>query len=33
MLPQSLRRRTVVDAAFDGPVLKVVFGGEGDGDA
>jgi arsenite-transporting ATPase len=30
MLPQSLRRREVVDAAFDGPVLKISFEGEGD---
>lgn len=28
MLPQSLRRRQVVDASFDGPVLSVVFGGD-----
>ena len=28
MLPQSLRRREVVDAAFEGPVLKIVFEGE-----
>ena len=26
MLPQSLQRRDVVDAAFDGPVLKIRFG-------
>ena len=25
MLPQSLRRRRVTDAEFDGPVLKVTF--------
>jgi arsenite-transporting ATPase len=25
MLPQSLRRREVVDAGFDGPVLKIAF--------
>ena len=31
MLPQSLRRREVVDAGFDGPVLKVWFLGEDDG--
>jgi arsenite-transporting ATPase len=28
MLPQSLRRREIVDAAFDGPVLSVKFGGD-----
>ncbi len=28
MLPQSLRRRQIVDAAFEGPVLKIVFEGE-----
>jgi arsenite-transporting ATPase len=32
MLPQSLRRRQVVDASFDGPVLKVTFGEPGGGD-
>ena len=26
LLPQSLRRRRVVDAVFDGPVLKIRFG-------
>jgi arsenite-transporting ATPase len=33
MLPQSLRRRVVIDAAFDGPKLNVVFGEEGGNDA
>jgi arsenite/tail-anchored protein-transporting ATPase len=28
MLPQSLRRRQVVDAQFDGPALKITFGGD-----
>jgi arsenite-transporting ATPase len=28
MLPQSLRRREIVDAAFDGPLLRVKFGGD-----
>jgi hypothetical protein len=32
MLPQSLLRRQVADAAFDGPMLKITFE-EGDGDA
>ncbi len=32
LLPQSLRRRQVVDAAFDGPVLEIAFGEEGGGD-
>lgn len=32
LLPQSLRRRQVVDAAFDGPVLKIVFGDDGGGE-
>jgi arsenite-transporting ATPase len=31
MLPQSLRRRQIVDAAFEGPVLQIVFEGEGHG--
>jgi arsenite/tail-anchored protein-transporting ATPase len=31
MLPQSLRRRQIVDAAFDGPVLKISFKGDDDG--
>ena len=31
MLPQSLRRREVVDAGFDGPLLKVRFKGDDDG--
>ena len=31
MLPQSLRRRQVTDAGFEGPVLKVWFQGEDDG--
>ena len=31
MLPQSLRRREVVDAGFDGPVLKISFKGDDDG--
>jgi arsenite-transporting ATPase len=30
LLPQSLRRREVVDAAFDGPVLKITFKGDDD---
>jgi arsenite/tail-anchored protein-transporting ATPase len=30
MLPQSLRRREVVDAAFDGPALRIVFKGDAD---
>ncbi|HVL81420.1 MAG TPA: TRC40/GET3/ArsA family transport-energizing ATPase [Actinomycetota bacterium] len=30
-LPASLRRRDIVGAAFDGPVLKISFGREGDG--
>lgn len=30
LLPQSLRRRRVVDAAFDGPVLEITFGGDED---
>jgi arsenite-transporting ATPase len=30
MLPQSLRRRQVVDAQFDGPALKITFGGDED---
>ena len=30
MLPQSLRRREVVDAAFDGPSLKITFTGDAD---
>ncbi len=30
MLPQSLRRRQVVDAQFDGPVLRITFGGDED---
>ncbi|MGH2760813.1 MAG: ArsA family ATPase [Actinomycetota bacterium] len=29
LLPQSLRRRQVVDAAFEGPVLQIVFGEDG----
>ncbi len=31
MLPQSLRRREIVDAGFHGPVLKIAFKGEDDG--
>ncbi|HYZ94059.1 MAG TPA: ArsA family ATPase [Actinomycetota bacterium] len=31
MLPQSLRRRHIVDAAFEGPLLKIVFEGEDHG--
>jgi arsenite-transporting ATPase len=31
MLPQSLRRREVVDAGFDGPLLKITFKGDDDG--
>ncbi len=30
MLPHSLRRRRVVDAAFEGPVLKITFAGGDD---
>ncbi len=30
MLPQSLRRREIVDASFDGPALKIRFEGEDD---
>ena len=30
MLPQSLRRREVLEANFDGPVLKITFGGGDD---
>jgi arsenite/tail-anchored protein-transporting ATPase len=30
VLPQSLRRRQITDAAFDGPTLKISFGGDGD---
>jgi arsenite/tail-anchored protein-transporting ATPase len=30
MLPQSLRRREVTDAGFEGPVLKITFGGDED---
>ncbi len=30
MLPQSLRRRTIEDAGFDGPALKITFGGDED---
>ncbi|HVE93264.1 MAG TPA: hypothetical protein VNE62_13335, partial [Actinomycetota bacterium] len=30
VLPQSLRRRQVMDAAFDGPVLRITFGKDGD---
>ena len=33
MLPQSLRRRQIVDAAFDGPTLRISFGDGGDEDA
>jgi arsenite/tail-anchored protein-transporting ATPase len=29
LLPQSLRRRQVVDAAFEGPVLQIAFGEDG----
>jgi arsenite-transporting ATPase len=32
MLPQSLRRRAVVDAAFEGPVLRIYFGDDGGDD-
>jgi arsenite-transporting ATPase len=28
MLPQSLRRRQIVDASFEGPVLQITFGGD-----
>jgi arsenite-transporting ATPase len=28
LLPQSLRRREIVDAAFEGPVLKITFKGD-----
>jgi arsenite-transporting ATPase len=31
MLPQSLRRREVADAGFEGPVLRISFQGEDDG--
>lgn len=31
MLPQSLRRREVVDAGFEGPVLRIRFKGDDDG--
>ena len=31
MLPQSLRRREVVDAGFEGPVLRISFKGDDDG--
>jgi len=30
LLPQSLRRREVVDATFDGPALQITFKGDGD---
>ena len=28
MLPQSLRRRQIMDASFEGPVLQITFGGD-----
>ena len=30
MLPQSLRRREVVDAGFEGPLLRIGFKGDDD---
>jgi arsenite-transporting ATPase len=32
MLPQSLRRRRIVDAAFDGPTLRITFEEDGGGE-
>ena len=32
MLPQSLRRRQIVDASFEGSVLQILFSNDGGGD-